>query len=313
MKHLRLAFFGSPDFGVPALEALVAAGHDVVAVYTQPPRPSGRGHRMTPCPVNAAAHRLGLPVRTPDRLRGNRDEWDFFERLSLDAAVVAAYGLILPLPMLAAPRRGCLNIHASLLPRWRGAAPIQAAIQAGDEVTGITIMQMDEGLDTGPMLASGRTEIGSRDTARDVHDRLAAMGAVLIERVLEEAPAPIAQPDTGATYAGKLTRTDGAIDWSRGSIALDRMIRALTPWPGTRTSLPGPAGAQPIVKIVRATPVDASGEPGLILDDLLTVGCGAGALRLDSVQAAGRSPTDGRSFMHGHRLEPGMRLGSTAP
>ena len=198
---MRLAFMGSPDFAVPALRALHAAGHEIAAVYCQPPRPAGRGQRETPCPVHQAALALGLAVRTPARVRKDAAEHAAFAALDLDAAVVAAYGLILPKAMLDAPRLGCLNIHASLLPRWRGAAPIQAAILAGDAESGVTIMQMEEGLDTGPMLLRGATPIGPRTTTPELHDALAGIGAALILRALAEPPAPVPQPEAGVTYA----------------------------------------------------------------------------------------------------------------
>ncbi len=206
---------GTPDFAVPALLALHGARHEIAAVYCQPPRPAGRGHEVRRCPMQVAAERLELPVCTPAGLRNDAAAQAAFAALDLDAAVVAAYGLILPRPMLDAPRRGCLNIHASLLPRWRGAAPIQSAILAGDQRTGITIMQLDEGLDTGPILLAQVVPIPARATSGMLHDRLADLGAQLILRALEEAPAPMAQPPEGATYAAKLGREDGRIDWTR--------------------------------------------------------------------------------------------------
>ena len=212
MPGLRLAFMGSPDFSVPALHALHQAGHDIAAVYCQPPRPAGRGQAVRPCPVHAAALALGLPVRTPARLRKDTAEHEAFRALDLDAAIVAAYGLILPQAMLDAPRRGCLNIHASLLPRWRGAAPIQAAILAGDAETGITLMQMDAGLDTGAMLLREAIPLTHTTTASTLHDALAEIGARLALRALEEAPPATPQPEEGATYAPKLTRDDGKLD-----------------------------------------------------------------------------------------------------
>ena len=221
---MRLAFMGSPEFSVPALEALAGAGHDVAAVYCQPPKPAGRGQAVRKCAVQVAAERLGLEVRTPGRLRKDAAAQAAFADLGLDAAVVAAYGLIVPPAMLAAPRLGCLNIHASLLPRWRGAAPIQAAILAGDAETGVTIMQMDAGLDTGAMLLSEAVPITPRTTADDLHDVLARIGAALILRALDERPAPVPQPAEGATYVAKLTREDGRIDWTLGSDELDRRI-----------------------------------------------------------------------------------------
>ena len=307
---LRLAFFGSPEFAVPALEALVADGHLIAAVYTQPPKPAGRGHRLTRCAVHVRADALGLPVRTPRRLRNAIDEWHSLRALELDVAVVAAYGLILPAPMLDAPRRGCVNIHASLLPRWRGAAPIQAALLAGDEETGITIMQMDEGLDTGPMLASEAISIGERDTVTDLHDRLARLGGRLITRVLADQPAPVTQPEVGPTYAAKLGRGDAVIDWTRDAVAIDRQIRALNPWPGTQTAFRSSQGDRTL-KILSAHPLVTSGTPGQVLDDRFTVACGTGSLRLGTVQLAGRPPVDALAFLRGHPLPPGTCLGAS--
>ena len=230
---------GTPDFAVPALRALHGAGHEIVAVYCQPPRPAGRGQALRRCPVQVAAEALGLPVHTPARLKGATDEQAAFAALDLDAAVVAAYGLILPPAMLAAPRRGCLNIHASLLPRWRGAAPIQAAILAGDAESGVTLMQMDAGLDTGAMLLREAVALGPDTTAAWLHDRLAGIGAALALRALTENPAPVPQPDHGVTYAAKLTRADGKLEWQHTADVLARRVRALNPWPGTFTSLDG--------------------------------------------------------------------------
>jgi len=295
---------GSPDFSVAALRALNAAGHEIVAVYCQPPRPAGRGHAVRRCAVHEAAEALGLPVRTPARLRSNEREHAAFAALALDAAVVAAYGLILPEPMLAAPRRGCLNIHASLLPRWRGAAPIQAAILAGDAQSGITIMQMDPGLDTGPMLLVEALPLGPRETAARLHDRLAELGARLILRALEENPPSRPQPTEGATYAPKLTRDDGRLDWARDAAALDRQVRALNPWPGTFTVL----GAETL-KVLAAEPIAGGGEPGTVLDSSFRVATGSGALRLTRVQAPGRAALDAAAFLRGHPVPPGTRLG----
>ena len=232
---------GSPDFAVPALRALVAAGHEVAVVYAQPPKPAGRGQRETPCAVHQAALSLGLAVRTPKRLRHNPEEAAHFAGLGLDAAIVAAYGLILPAAILDAPRLGCLNIHASLLPRWRGAAPIQAAILAGDARTGITIMQMDEGLDTGAMLLADSTPIGPADTAATLHDRLSEIGARLILDALAASPTPRPQDNEAATYAPKLNREDARLDFTKPATQLERQIRAYTPWPG---ALALPAGAR---------------------------------------------------------------------
>ena len=301
---MRVAFMGSPDFAVPALHALVDAGHAIAAVYCQPPRPAGRGQAIRKSPVQVAAEAMGVLVRTPARLRRDEVAQAEFAALDLDIAVVAAYGLILPEAMLAAPRRGCLNIHASLLPRWRGAAPIQAALLAGDTETGVTIMQMDAGLDTGAMLLHGVVPIAATTTASDLHDALAAMGAKLILQTLDHPPAPRAQPADGATYAAKLTRDDGRIDWSQPAELLDRKIRALNPWPGTFTSLDGA-----VLKILAAIPVAGSAAPGTALDDALTIACGIGAVRLIRVQAPGRSAMPADAFLRGHAVPAGTRLG----
>ena len=303
MARLRLAFMGSPDFAVPALQALHAAGHEIAAVYCQPPRPAGRGQMTRPCPVHAAALALGLEVRSPARLRKDVAAQEAFAALGLDVAVVAAYGLILPQAMLDAPRLGCLNIHASLLPRWRGAAPIQAALLAGDGETGITIMQMDAGLDTGAMLLRGSVQIGPRSTATELHDALAAMGGRLILEALATPPDPVAQPEDGVTYAAKLAREDGRIDWSRDAAALDRQVRALNPWPGTFTQL-----GDMVLKVLAAEPAPGAGAPGEVLNDRLTVAAGNGALRLLRVQAPGRSAMEAAAFLRGHPVPPGSRL-----
>jgi methionyl-tRNA formyltransferase len=247
---------------------------------------------------------LGLPVRAPARLRGDAREQAEFAVLGLDAAVVAAYGLILPQAMLDAPRRGCLNIHASLLPRWRGAAPIQAAILAGDTETGITIMQMDAGLDTGPMLLRRTVPITQTTTTASLHDILAGVGAALILDALASQPTPVAQSDPDATYAPKLTREDGRINWSKSAAAIDRQIRAFDPWPGTFTTLSG----NPF-KILSATPVEAIGTPGTVLDFALTVACDHQAIRLTKVQLPGRAAMDAGAFLRGHPVPPGTILG----
>ena len=301
---VRLAFMGSPDFAVPALRALHAAGPDIAAVYCQPPRPAGRGHAVRRCPVHEAADALSLPVRTPARLRKETTEHTAFADLGLDVAVVCAYGLILPAAMLAAPRRGCLNIHASLLPRWRGAAPIQAAILAGDAATGITVMQMDEGLDTGAMLLREAVPITPTTDAAALHDTLAAIGARLILDALEAAPVPVPQPEEGATYAPKLVREDGRIDWAQDAAVLDRRVRALNPWPGTSARL-----GDDVLKILTARPEAGAGVPGTTLDDGLLVACGAGALRLTRVQSPGRAALDTDAFLRGHPVPAGAKLG----
>jgi methionyl-tRNA formyltransferase len=301
---MRLAFMGSPEFAVPTLQALHDAGHEIAAVYCQPPRPAGRGQALQPSPVQRRAEALGLPVRTPARLRRDAAEHAVFAALELDVAVVAAYGLILPPVMLEAPRHGCLNVHASLLPRWRGAAPIQAAILAGDTVSGVTIMQMDAGLDTGPMLLRGEVPLGPRATTPELHDALAELAPKLLLRVLQHPPTPVAQPDEGVTYAEKLTRESGRMDWTQEAVALDRRVRALNPWPGTLCAV----ATEPL-KVLAAEPVAGSGEPGTVLDEALTVACGSGALRLLRVQAPGRAEVDAAAFQRGRRIAPGTRLG----
>ena len=294
---------GSPEFAVPTLLALHGAGHEVVSVYCQPPRPAGRGQAVRPCPVQAAAERLGLPVRTPARLRREVAEHEHFQALRLDAAVVAAYGLILPEPMLAAPALGCLNVHASLLPRWRGAAPIQAAVLAGDAETGVTIMQMDAGLDTGDMLLRDSVPIGPDTTAASLHDTLAGLGARLVVRALAEQPGPVPQPDEGATYAPKLTREDGRLDWATPAEELARRVRALNPWPGTWTELNGD-----MLKVLAAEPAEGGGPPGTVLDPALLVACGTGALRLLRVQRPGRGAMDAGAWLRGRPVPPGSVL-----
>ena len=322
---MRLAFMGSPEFAVPALRALHAAGHEIAVVYCQPARPAGRGHAVRRCPVHAEADLLRLSVRTPPLLRTASEEWQAFKALDLDAAVVAAYGLILPKPMLIAPRSGCLNIHASLLPRWRGAAPMQAAILAGDTETGITIMQMDEGLDTGPTLLRETVPITPSTTTASLHDVLAQMGARLILTAL--APprrTPVPQPAEGATYAPKLSREDGRIDWTLDATSIERRVLAFDPWPGTFSTLNGTVLKVLSVAIAgrggaegdgaegdgaEGDGVDGSETPGTVLDHELRVACGGGALRLTRVQLAGRSAMDAAAFLRGHPIAPGERFG----
>ena len=295
---------GSPDFAVPALQALRAAGHAIAAVYCQPPRPAGRGQRETPCPVQRAAEALGLAVRSPARLRQDAAAQAAFAALDLDAALVAAYGLILPPAMLAAPRLGCLNIHASLLPRWRGAAPIHAALLAGDAETGVTIMQMEAGLDTGPMLRHAAIPIGPATTLPELHDALASLGAKLIVETLAAIPPAVPQPADGVTYAGKLGKADGAIDWTRPAALIERQVRALNPWPGTFFTCRGEA-----IRLHAALPVAGAGTPGEVLDNAPTIACGAGALRLLRLQRPGRGPLGAEDFLRGFPLPPGSRLG----
>jgi len=307
--RLRLAFFGTPAFSVPALDALRAAGHDIAAVYTRAPRPAGRGTRLTPSPVHAVADAAGIPVRTPRTLKDETTQVEF-AALGLDAAVVVAYGLLLPAPVLDAPRLGCLNIHASLLPRWRGAAPIQRAILAGDARTGITIMRMDEGLDTGPMLLAEAVPIGTEETAGTLHDTLSALGARLIVAALDGLAAGTLaarpQPDEGATYAAKLTREEERLDWSRPAEELARRVRAFAPAPGAWFAHDG---ARIKVRAATAAAGQAGAAPGTLLDDALTVACGTGALRLLAVQREGRAPLTAADFLRGTKLPARTVLG----
>lgn len=304
---LRLAFMGTPDFAVPILQALLAAGHQMAAVYSQPPRPSGRGHRPQPSPVQRAAEAAGIPVHTPAKL--DAAEQGKFRALALDAAVVAAYGLILPKPVLEAPRFGCLNVHASLLPRWRGAAPIQRAILAGDRETGVTIMQMDEGLDTGPILLAESIPIGPDTTAAGLHDQLATIGARLIVQALagraDGTLSPCPQPAEGVTYAKKLARDEGRLDWRKSAAQLERAVRALNPAPGVWFERGGER-IKVLAAIAAASGVAA--PPGTVLDAALTIACGSGALRLTRMQRAGRAVVDAEAFLRGYALRPGERL-----
>jgi len=302
---MRLIFMGTPDFSVPALHALVAAGHEIAAVYSQPPRPAGRGQSVRLSPVHQAALDLGLEVRTPARVRRDAAEHAAFAALGADAAVVAAYGLILPAEMLAAPRLGCLNIHASLLPRWRGAAPIQAAVLHGDTRSGVSIMQMDEGLDTGAVLAEEAVALDGTTTASSLHDALSAMGARLIVDVLANPRPAVPQPEAGVTYAARLTRDDGRIDWTRTAAQIDRQIRGLTPWPGTWTTLAGT-----VIKIGAAMPEDATAPPGTTIDDRLLVACAQGALRITRLQRPGKGMMDAADFLRGHPVAGGTHLGT---
>jgi methionyl-tRNA formyltransferase len=308
VSRLRLAFMGTPDFAVPALAALIKAGHAIAAVYTQPPRPAGRGQHDRPSPVHAFAERQGIAVRTPRTLRDARAQADF-AALALDAAVVAAYGLILPPAILAAPRLGCLNIHASLLPRWRGAAPIQRAILAGDVETGITIMQMDEGLDTGAMLLQERMRIAPDMSAGALHDALAALGAKLIVQALDRLAAgrlaPTPQPAEGVAYAAKIDKAETRLDWSQVAAQLACVVRAFSPAPGAWFALEGER-----IRVLAAAPAPgrAGAAPGTVLDDRLTVACGEGALRLLQVQRAGGKPMDADAFLRGRPVTAGTIL-----
>ncbi len=307
---MRLAFMGTPEFSVPCLQALLAAGHVIAAVYSQPPRASGRGMKETKSPVHLFAEAQGIEVRTPERLK-EPAEHDAFRALNLDAAVVVAYGLILPVAILQAPRRGCFNVHASLLPRWRGAAPIQRAIMAGDAQTGVTIMQMDAGLDTGPMLLWAHEPIGPEDTSGALHDRLGQLGARLMVEALVKIAAgsisPLAQPEQGVTHAAKISKDEARIDWRRTARELDCLIRALTPAPGAWFNAPQ-NGRLTRIKVLRAYPVAGAGPAGTVLDDPLTIACGEGALRISQVQREGKAPSDAASFLRGFALPVGLRL-----
>jgi methionyl-tRNA formyltransferase len=306
MTRLRLAVMGTPDFAVPTLDALVNDGHEIACVYAQPARPAGRGQKPRPSAMEAWARDHSLDVRTPVSLK-DPAEHQAFRDLALDAAVVAAYGLILPRPILEAPRLGCLNVHASLLPRWRGAAPIQRAILEGDAETGVTIMQMDAGLDTGPMLMADSTPIRPDDTGRSLHDRLAEMGAWLILRALDGVAAgtlkPTPQPAEGVTYARKLERDEAKIDWTQPAARIARMVRAFDPWPVAFCDL----GSERI-KVWGAEPAVGSGAPGTVLDEHLTVACGEGALRLTRLQRAGGKTMEASAFLRGYPIPKGSSL-----
>ncbi len=303
---LRLAFMGSPDFALPSLEALLAAGHEIVCVYSQPPRPAGRGKQARPTPVAALAAARGLEVRTPHSLKP-AEEQAAFAALNVDAAIVVAYGLILPKQVLDAPRLGAFNLHASLLPRWRGAAPIQRAIMAGDKVTGVQVMRMEPGLDTGPILASVETQIAPEDNAATLHDRLSRLGATLLIETLAEIERGEAQETpqhaTGVTYAHKILPAETRIDWTRPAREVDAAIRGLSPAPGAWFELDGAR-----VKALHSRVEAGAGAPGEVLDDALLIACGRGAVRLLRVQREGRAPLDAEAFLRGAPKPRGARL-----
>lgn len=301
---LKLVFMGTPEFSVEALKALLAAGHDVVCVYSQPPRKAGRGQKLTPTPVHAFAAAQGIEVRTPASLKSIEAQAEF-AALNADAAVVVAYGLILPQAVLDAPRLGCFNIHASLLPRWRGAAPIQRAIEAGDLETGVAIMQMDAGLDTGAVLLMEATPIASTTTAGELHDTLAAIGARLIVAALDGvatgALTPTPQPGEGVTYASKIDKLETRIDWTRPAAAVSAQVRAFHPAAWFEL-----AGLR--VRVLELEVTEGQGAPGVTLDDALCVACGADAVRLLRVQPAGKGAMDAQAFLNGRAVPPGTRL-----
>jgi methionyl-tRNA formyltransferase len=297
---MRLIFMGTPDFSVRSLEALLAAGHEIACVYSQPPRPAGRGRKSRPSPVQMRAEALVLPVRHPVALKSSQEQ-DAFRSIGAEAAVVAAYGLILPPAVLEAPTRGCLNIHASLLPRWRGAAPIQRAIMAGDEKTGVCIMQMEAGLDTGPVLMCDALPIEGRDTAGSLHDKLADLGARLIVEALSriDSLVPEAQAEAGMTYAARIDKAEARVDWTRPAVEVDRQIRGLSPFPGAWTEMGGER-----VKLLLCEVAEGSGPPGTRLSDGLIMACGEGAVRLLRLQRAGKGAMDAQEFLRGF---PAMR------
>jgi methionyl-tRNA formyltransferase len=308
---LRLVFMGTPDFAVPTLAAIVGGGHEVAAVYTRPPQPAGRGMEPRASPVAREAERLGLPVFTPRTLRDNTAA-AAMRAHSAEAAVVVAYGLILPRAILDCFRRGCFNLHASLLPRWRGAAPVNRAIMAGDRETGVMVMEMDEGLDTGAIAMTERVTIGPDTTAGDLHDALARLGADLMLRALaglETGQLQLTpQPDTGATYANKIDKAETRIDWSKPWIKVHNHCRGLSPFPGAWFELSGADRVKDRVKVLRTTQGEGSGEPGRVLDDNLTVACGQGAVRLLELQRAGRQPMRAGEFLRGTPIPCGSIL-----
>jgi len=308
---LRIVFMGTPDFSVPILRAIAKAGHEVVAVYTQPPRAAGRrGLELTKSPVHREAERLGVEVRTPKSLKGEAEQ-EAFRALRADVAVVVAYGLLLPPAILQAPRLGCYNGHASALPRWRGAAPIQRAIMAGDAETAMMVMKMEEGLDTGPVAMTRPIPIGPEMTAGELHDALMQAGAALMVEALAALEADTLtltpQPDDGVTYARKIDKAETRVDWSRPAARIDGRIRGLSPFPGAWCEVTI-AGRPERLKLLRSTLAEGAGAPGTILDDRLTVACGEGAVRLVEVQRAGGKPLAASDFLRGAKLVPGDRL-----
>jgi methionyl-tRNA formyltransferase len=298
---MRIAFMGTPEFAVPALDALLGAGHEVVAVYAQPPRRAGRGKALSPSPVQRRAEAAGILVRTPASLR-DADAQAAFAALGLDLAVVAAYGLILPAPVLGAPEYGCINVHASLLPRWRGAAPIQRAILAGDETTGVCIMGMERGLDTGPVFARAETAIG-RKTAGALTAELGAIGAALLVDVLEQRPKPVPQPDDGITYAAKIDKQEARLDFTRPAAQVERQVRAFNPAPGAWFDYENER-----IKVLAAEISELGGEPGTVLDRALTVACGEGSIAPSLVRRAGRAAMAPAELLRGFAIPAGARL-----
>jgi methionyl-tRNA formyltransferase len=305
---MRIAFMGTPPFAVPTLAALHAAGHQIVAVYTQPPRPAQRGKKVQQSAVHVWAETHGLPVRTPKSLK-SAEEQAAFAALDLDIAVVAAYGLILPQAALDAPREGCLNVHGSILPRWRGAAPVQRAILAGDAETGVTIMQMDAGLDTGAMRLVEATPVAGK-SAGELTDELAEMGARMMVAVLSDlsAFAPVSQPETGVTYAAKIDKTEARLDFLTSAVQVERQIRAFNPMPGAFFELDGERYKILAAEVVHPADTVAGATPGVTLDDALTIACNPGAIRATRVQRAGKPAMDAAELLRGRAIAKGMRL-----
>lgn len=308
---LRIIFMGTPDFAVPTLTEIIGQGHEVMAVYTQPPRPAGRGMADRPSPVHRLAERFGIPVFTPKSLR-SAEEQERFASIGADVAVVVAYGLILPQAVLDAPSLGAFNLHGSLLPRWRGAAPIQRAVMAGDAETGVMVMRMEAGLDTGPVAMGERIPIDADMTTGMLHDRLATLGADLMVRALgalERGSLTLTpQPDEGVTYAAKIDKAETPIDWTRPAAEVHNHIRGLSPFPGAWTEFPI-GGKAERVKVLRSTMGGGSGAPGTLLDDRLTIACGGGAIRLTELQRAGGKPLEADAFLRGVALPKGAVIG----
>lgn len=306
---MRIVFMGTPEFSVPVLDALMDAGHDIACVYCQPPRKSGRGQKERPTPVHARALELALPVRHPKSLKSPEEQLDF-HALGADIAVVVAYGLILPQAVLDAPAKGCLNIHASLLPRWRGAAPIHRAIMAGDAETGVCIMQMEAGLDTGPVLLRKSLRIGDSETTAQLHDRLSALGAAAITEALEQLDTltPEVQPEEGVTYAAKIDKSESRVDWALPAVAVDRLIRGLSPFPGAWCEVDGQR-----VKLLASRLADGAGAAGQVLSGSeqgrLIVACGTGAVELLQLQKAGKGAQDAGEFLRGFPVAKGAVWG----
>ncbi len=307
---LRIVFMGSPDFAVPALAAIAEAGHEIACVYSQPPRPAGRGQAKRETPVALAARARGFEVRTPVNFKSPEDR-EAFAAMKADVAVVVAYGLLLPRAILEATRLGCFNLHGSLLPRWRGAAPIQRSIMAGDQETGVQVMRMEVGLDTGPVMLTAKTPIGPEDTTREIHDRLSELGAGLIVQALaklEAGPVELTtQAEAGATYAAKIDPAEARIDWTQPARLVSAHIRGLSPHPGAWFEADLGKGVTRI-KVQRCVAAEGSGAPGQVLDEALLVACGESAIRILQLQRPGKGPMNADDFLRGSRIEKGARL-----